>query len=70
VTVTVALGTAAPLASLTWPMIALVVSPWAKVASGKRKRNDATKTNIARDARSMLGDLVPLIWTVHMINLT
>jgi len=37
VTVTVAPGTAAPLASLTWPMIALVVSPWEKAASGKRK---------------------------------
>jgi 8-amino-7-oxononanoate synthase len=30
-------GYAAPLASLTWPTIALVVSPWENVTSGKRK---------------------------------
>jgi hypothetical protein len=54
VAVTVARGTAASLASLTWPMIALVVSPWEKVASGKRKHSDPTKTNIKRVARGMV----------------
>jgi hypothetical protein len=70
VTVTVAPGTVAPLASLTWPMIALVVSPWEKVTSGKRKWNNATRTNIERVERSMVVGPVPFIWAVRMINLT
>ena len=56
VIVTVARGTPAPVASLTWPMIALVVSPCEKVTSGKRKWNDPTKTNINNIERSMVVD--------------
>jgi hypothetical protein len=67
---TVALGTAAPLASLTWPTIALVVSPWVKAASGNRKRNDPIRTNMQEFFRSMVVDPVPFDWTVSVINLT
>jgi hypothetical protein len=70
VTVTVALGTAAPLASLTWPMIALVVSPWGKVTSGKRKWNIPTRTTIERIERSLVVEPVPFTRTIRMINHT
>jgi hypothetical protein len=70
VTVTVALGIAAPLASLTWPTIALVVSPWEKAASGKRARNNPTKINIESVERSIVVSRVLFIWTVCIINLT
>jgi hypothetical protein len=70
VTVTVAPGTAPPLASLTWPMIALVVSPWEKAASGKRTWNNPTKATIERIERSKFVELGSFIWAVRMINHT
>jgi hypothetical protein len=51
-------------------MIALVVSPWEKADSGKRKLNDPIKTNIERAERRMVVDPVPFIGSVRMINLT
>jgi hypothetical protein len=70
VAVTVALGTAAPVASLTWPMIALVVSPWGKVASDKRQWSDTRKTNIGSVGRNMRTGRSWLVLPVRMLNRT
>jgi hypothetical protein len=59
VTVTVAPGTAPPLASLTWPMIALVVSPWENATCGKKRTNDPAKTNIEKAFWSIAVIAVP-----------
>jgi hypothetical protein len=67
VIVTEAPGTAAPLASLTWPTIALVVSPWAKLASGAR--SDPANTAIHRVVRSLILISGRLVATTRILNL-
>jgi len=59
VTVTVAFGTAAPLASLTWPTMALVVSPCGSVLAGQ---NSAALTR--RNTASVVRDIseTPAFW--------
>jgi hypothetical protein len=52
--VTVAPGIAALVASVTWPTIALVVSPCARVSAGNRKRQKAAKVNPQFAIRAMI----------------
>jgi hypothetical protein len=49
-------------------MIALVVSPWEKTASGREKTNDPAKANIERAFRGIAANAGPFARNLNMLN--